>query len=1153
MSSGKVRRLIEAAVMDPPQPVEGSASPLGTHHVLIVDDGSELVTSLMGQCRQQGIHVLLLQSQPLERSAPTIILDQMDPDTVETVVKRIRQITGDLKGILFLSTRHEAWAHQWWAHARERLRSAIAIARAISLTNENSLSFFHFITAQGGRFGLDPDATVNPLTVGLEGLIHPLHMEMAETSFRSIDMDPADSLEAQAQQILSELHQPDQSFRTAYGWKQGQRATLSVREIEVDQTTPPITAESVVVFAGGARGIGAVCAEALAQQTRCKLIFLGRTPLTDEVRALSALSPADRKAREADFIKEYKATHPGCPPREPREQWRRKTRAVDSVDTLKSLEKLGSVVEYAAVDVRDQQAVLDCLQSIKTRHGRLDILVHVAGLGGVETDRMLSRKEWSIIDQVIDVKVAGAVNLLQAAETLQVPLFIGFGSIASRFGNSGQVDYASANSLLSGIARAHNQRGVLPVARVIGWGAWDGVGIAVSGPTKQMLQSYGVEFLTPQEGGEAFLHELNPVLSPQSPAMVYISPNWTGLDDLLKKEASAQVLADGGSAAQASVQSPSSQLKGSLMGSVVEHAPGKSLRAEHWLESKRILFLDHHRYQGTAWVPAVMGMEVGVEAAAHLFPEFQPFAVREIYLKKAVRLVRDEPVLLIAEVETLTQSATEALVKATISASYKNRTWVFAEMQVSLSDQSSVIQDGLDDSAAYQPSRSITDGPGEVLHWSKGDLYPCEWLKFQTHGSTFQVVDALDLNCALGLTEASMTTTTDLSGCYAPVTFIDGIFQAYGMTICTIMQAWSGPPLYIGEIRWLPDVAPRMTQGQCRIWTNMEDKAFPVVHMFDATGQCFLRMQGADQGGTGLKQLASQAQAGVPPSAVPATAGASPAEPTPLMDRVVEERTGQWLRVERVLDPKAEVMLQDHTFHGVAVIPAVYFMEMAAEASARLIPTLPPCELLDFQIGQMLYIVQGSKPLYAEVEAIDAQHTRARLYSYKGKTSQEQLHAEGIIKHGHLTDLGHLAIEPLQDPQSRPRAGLYPHRFPNGPIFQVIETMELGVGHRSRAQLRLTAPVMPHCVLPMAMLDGAFQVESATRSGFDKYSGLPKTFKRLAWVPGVDALEAVICVASTEDGTTESLGELYFVDPGKNNAILLQLQGITLTSQVPRL
>ena len=75
----------------------------------------------------------------------------------------------------------------------------------------------------------------------------------------------------------------------------------------------------------------------------------------------------------------------------------------------------------------------------------IDVLLHCAGL---EISHYLPDKPQRECDLVFDVKAHGWFNLLQALGDAEIGTAIGFSSIAGRFGNAGQTDYAAANDLL---------------------------------------------------------------------------------------------------------------------------------------------------------------------------------------------------------------------------------------------------------------------------------------------------------------------------------------------------------------------------------------------------------------------------------------------------------------------------------------------------------------------------------------------------------------------------------------------------------------------------------------------------------------------------------------------------------------------------------
>ena len=71
--------------------------------------------------------------------------------------------------------------------------------------------------------------------------------------------------------------------------------------------------------------------------------------------------------------------------------------------------------------------------------------MHAAGL---EISHFLPDKPQAEFDLVFDVKADGWFNLLRALGDTPIGSAVVFSSIAGRFGNAGQTDYAAANDLL---------------------------------------------------------------------------------------------------------------------------------------------------------------------------------------------------------------------------------------------------------------------------------------------------------------------------------------------------------------------------------------------------------------------------------------------------------------------------------------------------------------------------------------------------------------------------------------------------------------------------------------------------------------------------------------------------------------------------------
>ncbi len=137
--------------------------------------------------------------------------------------------------------------------------------------------------------------------------------------------------------------------------------------------------------------------------------------------------------------------------------------------------------------------------------GRVDLLLHAAGL---EVSRRLADKPQPEFDRVFDVKADGWFNLLAALGPTPIAAAAVFSSIAGRFGNAGQTDYAAANELLAKsvsdlVRRRPGCRGL-----VLDWTGWAGIGMASRGSIPKLLEAAGIDLLRPDLGIPILRREL---------------------------------------------------------------------------------------------------------------------------------------------------------------------------------------------------------------------------------------------------------------------------------------------------------------------------------------------------------------------------------------------------------------------------------------------------------------------------------------------------------------------------------------------------------------------------------------------------------------------------------------------------------------------
>ena len=112
-------------------------------------------------------------------------------------------------------------------------------------------------------------------------------------------------------------------------------------------------------------------------------------------------------------------------------------------------------VSYRQADVADRGEVTRLIAAIIAEHGRLDGILHAAG---VVADDFILRKHAADFQRVLAPKVAGTVHLDEASADLELDFFVLFSSIAGAFGNPGQADYAAANAFMDHFAAERNRR-----------------------------------------------------------------------------------------------------------------------------------------------------------------------------------------------------------------------------------------------------------------------------------------------------------------------------------------------------------------------------------------------------------------------------------------------------------------------------------------------------------------------------------------------------------------------------------------------------------------------------------------------------------------------------------------------------------------------
>ena len=348
-----------------------------------------------------------------------------------------------------------------------------------------------------GAFGTRGDEIADPVSGGFAGLTKSAAGEWPEVRCRALDLAPDLQGSDAARAIVAELFRagPVEVGLSATG-----RSVLELVGGELPSANgfSPLEEGDVVVLSGGARGVTAEVALALAKSSRPTLVLLGRSPEPEpEPEWLAKLRT------EAEIKHAALASGDATSPREAGEIYKR-IRAEREIRTnLERINETGATVRYLPVDVRDAAAVSDALSSISEHYGPVRVLVHGAG---VLADQHILDKTTESFQKVYEPKVAGLRNLLEAVDRDALRALVLFSSSTARYGRVGQVDYAIANEVLNKVAQQEARR--LPGCRVLSlnWGPWEGGMVDES--LRTVFANEGILLIPLAQGADHLLREL---------------------------------------------------------------------------------------------------------------------------------------------------------------------------------------------------------------------------------------------------------------------------------------------------------------------------------------------------------------------------------------------------------------------------------------------------------------------------------------------------------------------------------------------------------------------------------------------------------------------------------------------------------------------
>jgi len=487
--------------------------------------GHRVVVALYAQDKTAGREVCL---------APGIPEITVAAPEEEELTKLLSVLPGKVGTFLYVHPRFtctDGSVRSTFEAEAQRIKSVFLLAKHLKKTltsrERSERACFLSISRLDGRLGVANDGRVSPLGGGLSGLIKTLRLEWPGVYCRAVDLAPELPATAAADYVLAELYDPDLSLAEVARNLEGERSTLVAapfagglpRELE-----SRLTADSVVLVTGGARGITAKCLLPLAEQFRCKFIILGRTSAANEepvwARGIADLKELNLRAAESIRSSGAKPT-----PKAVQKMTSRILAARELQANIELVRSVGGDVHYLSADASDAASVKAALENLPGGPSRVTAVIHGAG---VLADKLIENKSAEDFDAVFNVKLFGLLSLLDNVDINSLTHLVLFSSVAGFFGNIGQSDYAIANESLN--RYAYFLRNSYPTAHIvsINWGAWDS---GMVGPElKKLLEANSVALIPSDQGPLAMMDQLSVSMEEQTQVILGAALNMAPVD-----------------------------------------------------------------------------------------------------------------------------------------------------------------------------------------------------------------------------------------------------------------------------------------------------------------------------------------------------------------------------------------------------------------------------------------------------------------------------------------------------------------------------------------------------------------------------------------------------------------------------------------------
>ena len=590
--------------------------------VVVMPDKGGVADVLIKQLQSLGVEVLRIDGAPDATALATLLKDWI--------------ADGPIHGVYWLpaldqeATLRNLDFATWSDALRVRAKSLYTTMRSLYEQVNRPGTFLVSATQLGGQHGYNETGATAPLGGAVVGFVKTYKRERPQSLVKAVDFEASRKAEEIANLLIEETRRDPGAVEI--GYTADQRWTVGLEEQPAIDGRPGMVLNKNTVFliTGAAGSIVSAITSDLATASGGTFYLLDLVPKPDPANPDLKRFVTDKENLKRDLFVRIQNRGERATPALVERELANLERAQAAQTAIDAVSAAGGTPHYFSVNLADAEAVAKAIAQVRQQSGRIDVLLHAAG---IERSHTLPDKDPKEFDLVFDVKSNGFFNLLHAVGDMPLGATVAFSSIAGRFGNAGQTDYSSANDLLCKITSSF--RNTRPATRgiVIDWTAWGGIGMATRGSIPKMMEVAGIDMLPPEAGIPLIRRELTTgatcgeIVIGQRLGVLLNEWDATGGLDTAAAEAVWK----------------SSPPPGPMVNKIASLSVCDGYSVEAALDPVLQPFLHDHKIDGTPVLPGVMGIEGFAEAAQCLLPGWNVEAIEDINFLAPLKFYRSEP------------------------------------------------------------------------------------------------------------------------------------------------------------------------------------------------------------------------------------------------------------------------------------------------------------------------------------------------------------------------------------------------------------------------------------------------------------------------------------------------------------------------------